>query len=164
MRGFVTLATAFALPAAFPQRDLAVLTAFAVVFATLVLQGLTLAPLIRIFKLNQEEVSRRELAQARANLADAALTSLGDHTGPEADNLKYGYTIQKEASKELARSHPLKRRRALGLAAISAERSQLEQLRNNDLIGPEAYLLLQEELDWSELTLLCDDERRIQES
>lgn len=44
MRGFVTLATAFALPASFPQRDLVVLVAFAVVLATLVMQGLTLAP------------------------------------------------------------------------------------------------------------------------
>ncbi len=39
MRGLVTLATAFALPASFPQRDLIVLTAFAVVLATLVVQG-----------------------------------------------------------------------------------------------------------------------------
>ncbi len=37
MRGLVTLATAFALPASFPQRDLIVLTAFAVVLATLVI-------------------------------------------------------------------------------------------------------------------------------
>ena len=36
MRGLVTLATAFALPANFPQRDLVVLTAFAVVIGTLV--------------------------------------------------------------------------------------------------------------------------------
>src|SRR4029453_1810350 len=40
MRGLVTLATAMALPASFPQRDLILLTAFAVVLATLVVQGL----------------------------------------------------------------------------------------------------------------------------
>ncbi len=56
MRGFVTLATAFALPASFPQRDLAVLTAFAVVLATLVLQGSTLVPLIRLLKLDQADL------------------------------------------------------------------------------------------------------------
>src|SRR5262249_12700683 len=39
MRGLVTLATAFALPGDFPERDLIVLTAFAVVLATLVVQG-----------------------------------------------------------------------------------------------------------------------------
>ena len=44
MRGIVTLATAYALPAGFPHRDLALLCAFTVVVGTLVLQGLTLAP------------------------------------------------------------------------------------------------------------------------
>lgn len=48
MRGFVTLATAFALPTNFPQRDTIVLTAFAVVLGTLVFQGLTLRPLISL--------------------------------------------------------------------------------------------------------------------
>ena len=39
MRGLLTLATAFALPDDFPQRDLVVLTAFAVLLATLVIQA-----------------------------------------------------------------------------------------------------------------------------
>jgi len=39
MRGLVTLATAFALPAQFPGRDLIVLSAFTVVLGTLVFQG-----------------------------------------------------------------------------------------------------------------------------
>ena len=47
MRGAVSLAAALALPADFPQRDLIVFLTFAVIFVTLVLQGLTLPPLIR---------------------------------------------------------------------------------------------------------------------
>ena len=51
MRGIVTLAAAFAIPETcrrqpFPYRDLILLCAFAVVLGTLVLQGLTLKPLI----------------------------------------------------------------------------------------------------------------------
>ena len=46
MRGIVSLAAAMALPPAFPYRDLIVLTAFAVVLGTLVIQGLTLKPLL----------------------------------------------------------------------------------------------------------------------
>ena len=46
MRGIVTLAAAFALPEGFPYRDLILLTAFAVVLGTLVVQGLTLRPVI----------------------------------------------------------------------------------------------------------------------
>ncbi|MGO7259150.1 cation:proton antiporter, partial [Rhizobium brockwellii] len=53
MRGLVTLATAFALPADFPERDLVVLTAFAVVLATLVIQGATMAPMIHFLKLGR---------------------------------------------------------------------------------------------------------------
>ena len=52
-RGIVTLAAAFAIPETlpdgtpFPHRDLFLVCAFAVVLVTLVLQVLTMAPLIR---------------------------------------------------------------------------------------------------------------------
>ncbi len=70
MRGFVTMSTALALPASFPQRDTATLTAFAVVVATLVFQGLTLAPLIRLLGLDRSKVADRETAQVRAKAGD----------------------------------------------------------------------------------------------
>jgi CPA1 family monovalent cation:H+ antiporter len=56
MRGIVTLAAAYALPTTlgdgspFPYRDLALLCAFLVVLGTLVVQGLTLGPLIALLK------------------------------------------------------------------------------------------------------------------
>ena len=65
MRGLVALATTFALPLDFPQRDLIVLTAFAVVLATLVLQGLTLSPVVRLLGLDGETGLAEELAQLR---------------------------------------------------------------------------------------------------
>ena len=46
MRGLVTLATAFALPENFPYRDLILFVAFTVVLGSLVIQGVTLRPLI----------------------------------------------------------------------------------------------------------------------
>ena len=164
MRGFVTLATAFALPPSFPQRDLVVLTAFSVVLATLVLQGLTLAPLIRLLKLNQGDAVQRELAEARSRLAAVALTALATQTGPEVEHLRYSYQIQRDAAGDPSRGHLLKRRREIGLRAILAGREELERLQRFDLVGSDTYLLLQEELDWNELTLLCDEERRIEES
>ncbi len=164
MRGFVTLATAFALPASFPQRDLAVLTAFSVVLATLVLQGLTLTPLIRLLKLNQADFTQRELAQARARLATAALTTLAEQHGPEVESVRFPYEIRRAATGDEPHGvQAVQRRRELGLTAIVAEREELEVLRNQDVIGAETYLLLQEEIDWNELTLLCDEERRIEE-
>ena len=47
MRGSVSLAAALALEPDFPKRDLILLLTFAVIFSTLVLQGLTLPALIR---------------------------------------------------------------------------------------------------------------------
>jgi monovalent cation/hydrogen antiporter len=163
MRGFVTLATAVALPASFPQRDLAVLTAFSVVLATLVLQGLTLTPLIRLLKLNQDDALKREVADGRYRMAEAALTVLENQTGPEAANLRDGYLIQRDATNDPCGAHAVKRRRELGLEAVMAQREELERMRTDDTISADTYLLLQEELDWTELTLLCDDERRIEE-
>ena len=62
MRGIVTLAAALALPAAFPFRDLIVLTAFSVVLGTLVIQGLTLKPLLRALDLQDDDPVGHEVA------------------------------------------------------------------------------------------------------
>jgi NhaP-type Na+/H+ or K+/H+ antiporter len=164
MRGFVTLATAFALPASFPQRNLVVLSAFSVVLATLVLQGLTLGPLIRWLKLNSDDVLQQELIAARTGLASAALTALESVTGPEVENLRYPYLVERDAPGNSAYCRSLERRRRFGLAAIAAERGELEKLRENDRVGAGAYLFLQEQFDWNELTLLSDVERRIEEN
>lgn len=164
MRGFLTLATAFALPASFPQRDLAVLTAFSVVLATLVLQGLTLTPLVRLLKLDQHDARDREIRNGRERLATAALKVLAAQTGAEVENLRYSYLLQCDAVHDPSQAHPLDRRREFGLSAVAAQREELEHLRTDDVLSPETYLLLQEELDWNELTLLCDEDRRIEES
>jgi monovalent cation/hydrogen antiporter len=66
MRGLVTLATAFALPLDFPSRDLIVLSAFSVVLATLVIQGLTLLPLVRLLGLDGDDGLEEELEGTRA--------------------------------------------------------------------------------------------------
>src|SRR5262249_27191312 len=77
MRGIVTLAAALALPTdvngtAFPFRDLIVLTAFAVVLGTLVIQGLTLGPLVRAFRLRDDDPVAREVRTARDRALGAA--------------------------------------------------------------------------------------------
>ena len=163
MRGILTLATAFALPKEFPQRDLIVLTAFAVVLATLVIQGATLGPLIRMLGLDRRETQAAELAGARAGLTAAALRALGNHGGDEAEQLRRHYRLQHEAWAHGVEK-PARRLRKLGLETVAAQRETLEEMRANHRLGLEEYLLLQEELDWKELTLLPEDDRRIEES
>ena len=164
IRGFVTLATAFALPSSFPQRDTAVLTAFSVVLVTLVVQGLTLAPLIRWLGLDQTDASERELQSARAALAAIALATLSHRSTPEAEQLRFVYSLDRESAAGKAVSCRFEDYRKAGLIAIRAERRELERMRTRDQLGSGLYLKLQEELDWRELTLLPEDHRQIEES
>lgn len=164
MRGLVTLATAFALPADFPQRDLIVLTAFAVVLATLVVQGLTLAPLVHLLKLDGETGLETELAQVRAELAKAALATLEDKTGPIADHWRFAFETACTAATPLGDAAALTEKRSLGFAAVRRQRERLEELRNAERVGADAYMILQEELDFTEVALTSESERRIEES
>jgi NhaP-type Na+/H+ or K+/H+ antiporter len=85
MRGLVTLATTFALPADFPQRDMVVLAAFSVVLATLVVQGLTLSPVIRLLGLDRRAQGAGELRTIRHQIVAAGLASVEGRGGPEAE-------------------------------------------------------------------------------
>lgn len=163
MRGLVSLATAFALPASFPQRDLVVLTAFAVVLATLVIQGLTLPWLIRALGVDRLEDSDRAVAQARAALVEAALARLAGQSGDSADALRRLYRLKTAAGDDQDAAAQLRAHRTLGLSIVAAQRATLDRLRDEESIGTDDFYLLQEELDWRELTLLPDGERQIAE-
>jgi NhaP-type Na+/H+ or K+/H+ antiporter len=164
MRGLVTLATAFALPAAFPQRDLIVLTAFAVVLATLVIQGLTLGPLVRLLKLDGDNGLGAELDKARADLAAVGLATLEDKSGPAADYWRYEFETLRDGALLEGEHAPLDLKRQYGLAAVRKQRKRLEKLRAEERVGPDAYIVLQEELDFAEVALNLETDQHIEES
>ena len=164
MRGLVTLGTAFALPQGFPQRDLVVLTAFAVVLVTLVVQGLSLKPLIRLLGLDQLEDGEQQVADARLALARTGLTALAGNDGQDAANLRYRYLIEVSAACQADDTEERARFRELGRAAIKAERDELDAFREHHGLTAEAFYELQEGLDWRELSLMPDADRRIEES
>src|SRR5262249_50078021 len=64
MRGIVSVAAAIALSPTFPFRNMIVFTAFAVVLGTLVIQGLTLKPLLRLLDLHDDDPVGREVIAA----------------------------------------------------------------------------------------------------
>jgi monovalent cation/hydrogen antiporter len=163
MRGLLSLATAFALPAGFPQRDLVVLTAFAVVLATLVVQGLTLGPLIRLLRLHQMENPENDMAEARRALSTAADLRLRGEEGAAAESLRALYRLKRDAAEDDGARAELERHRALGLAVVAEQRRALDRLLDEERIGMDEFYRLQEEIDWRELTLLPDGERRIEE-
>src|SRR4030095_11764220 len=76
MRGAVSLAAALALPLDFPMRNLILFLTFSVIFATLVLQGLTLPALIRRLRFERDTAEEREELKARLAATHAALDRL----------------------------------------------------------------------------------------
>jgi CPA1 family monovalent cation:H+ antiporter len=155
MRGVVTLATALALPADFPRRDLLVFTAFAVVLVTLVLQGFTLGPLLRRLRLRDDGALEREIALARAATARAALASLGDADTAAARLLRQEYQQRaRDAEAAGPRDGPAPTAAAaLPRDLLGAERRELESLRRSERIGDEAYRTVREDLDWREVSV-----------
>jgi CPA1 family monovalent cation:H+ antiporter len=154
MRGIVTLAAAFALPTEFPHRDLMLLTAFAVVLGTLVIQGLTLKPLIAALSLKDDNLVDGEVSQARAIAYRAALDEINSDPSEEAEVLRLEYSavlLRAESdpdgnvASELP-ADPMRRR------AIGAARRSLLMLRETGVIGDDAFHRLEEELDWAELS------------
>jgi len=155
MRGIVTLAAAFALPEGFPYRDLMLLTAFAVVLGSLVIQGLTLRPLISALRLQDENTVASEVGRARAAAYRAALEEIDGDPSEEAEILRLEYRallLRAESDPDGRVStgelpaDPLRRR------AIGAARRSILALRESEVIGDDAFHAAEEELDLLELT------------
>ncbi|TPK02275.1 sodium:proton antiporter [Mesorhizobium sp. B2-5-9] len=151
MRGLVTLAAAFALPVEFPARDPIVLAAFTVVLGTLVLQGMSLKPLLRVLKLDPDETVDREVAKARVVVMQAALDVLSGKTSSAAAAVREQYAAQRKVAKNPEDAQAATEYDRLRLYAIKSQRDALEELRRNGTIGDEAYHRLEEEIDWTEL-------------
>jgi len=151
MRGLVTLVVAIALPAGFPGRDPIVLAAFAVVLGTLVLQGMTLKPLLRILNFDPDKTVDNEVAQARVAIMQAALDVLNRKTSAAAAVVREQYEAQRVIAENPDDAQAATEYDRLRLYAIKRQRDTLEALRRNGTIGDEAYHRLEEEIDWAEL-------------
>ena len=157
MRGIVTLAAALALPADFPHRDLLLLASFSVVLVTLVLQGLTLTPLMRLLALAGDDTVAREIRLARVEVARAALAALGDGDsgGGGGELLRRKLESHLQRAEQAAADPAAPDSRADETEALHrahlAERRTLFDLRARGVIGDDAFHRVEEELDWAEL-------------
>jgi Na+/H+ antiporter len=152
MRGLVTLAIALGLPETFPSRDLIVLSAFVVVLGTLVVQGLTLGPLIRLLGIKPDESFERELSPARVALLDAAVESLGDRNDVPAARVRAYYAEERKATEKGDYLHAGSATTQLRMKAIAAQRKKLAQMRHAEQIDDDIFHTLEQELDWDELS------------
>ncbi len=162
MRGAVSLAAALAVPLvtntseAFPGRGLILLT-FSAILATLVLQGLTLGPLIGWLRLEgDEEADKLMELKARLEGAHAALERLeqlrkDELVSPSAEERiqRYESGLQEGGStKEYTESSAAWRnwRREL----LTAEREAIVSLRDRGEISPDVMRRIQRDLDLEE--------------
>jgi monovalent cation/hydrogen antiporter len=165
MRGIVTLAAALALPTSshggfeFPYRDMMLVTAFAVVLGTLVLQGLTLRPLIQRLQLEPDDSVEREIRLARVQTLQAAVDAAEHCPGAETAALvRHRYQVQlQHAEEDLANpsetpdANVRQADAEVVRAATDAARQRLVRLRADGTIGDAAFQRVEEELDWAEL-------------
>jgi Na+/H+ antiporter len=161
MRGAVSLAAALALPPDFEQRDLLIFLTFAVIFATLVLQGLTLPPLIRWLRVVDDggEEEREDLS-ARLVATKAALARI--------EELKEEEWTRDDTLERLQRLYEYRKRRLAARAGkiedegfedrsfayqtivrevLEAQRAEIVRMRNAGTISNEVMHRIERELD-----------------
>jgi monovalent cation/hydrogen antiporter len=172
MRGGVSLAAALALPLAagghaFPNRSDIILIAYIAIAASLVIEGLTLSPLIRRLGLSQEDALAREEARAHVALAQTALRHIDELAEREdlseaiADPLRMVYEqrihrLEPEAEADATPGDEAaiaRQIRELRRDLIAVERRRLAELRRRGEISAESVRRVEHELDLEESRL-----------
>ncbi len=163
MRGIVSLATALALPLAlgdgrpFPFRTEIILIAMVVIVMTLVVQGLSLAPIIRWMDFTPEHQHAEEERFARREALRRGAEAIEDLSRePWADARDVEWL--RAEMRERVRAHEHHRgdsesRRRLRAGVIAAERRMLVRLRNEGAISDETLRELEQELDLESIRL-----------
>jgi CPA1 family monovalent cation:H+ antiporter len=166
MRGAVSLAAALALPLDFQMRELILFLTFAVILATLVVQGLTLPTLIRRLRFSDDGSEAKEELRARLAATHAALERL--------DQLAVEDWTRDDTVERLQRLFEFRRRRLKERAGIweddgaenqslayqrlvrellQAQREAIVRLRNQGEISNDVMHRIERELDLEDTRL-----------
>jgi monovalent cation/hydrogen antiporter len=146
LRGVVTLATAFLIPEGVPFRETLIFAAMVVTAGTLLLQGLTLPPLVRALGLRGPD-ARSDALQAATVLqtsSNAAIAHLGEIVGPDDAT----ETVQLLRDRIAARPNamweklgrpgdeetPAEEYRRLRLKTIDIERNEVLKIRSSGTV------------------------------
>jgi Na+/H+ antiporter len=173
MRGIVSLAAALALPltihdgSPFPGRDLIVFLTFIVILVTLVVQGLSLPPIIRWLGVEDDGAAEKEERGARLTANQAALARLD--AMPQAKEtskadalqrlrIEYEDRIRQLSIHESEKANTPNRQFSTEYERLSHETLQIErqtilQLRNDLVINDEVLRRIQRDIDLAEASL-----------
>jgi hypothetical protein len=171
MRGADSLAGALAIPLVlangqpFPGRDLILLLTFCVIFATLVLQGLTLTPLVHWLKIKDDRITEKEEKLARLKANEAALARLEEL---ETSSRARRQTVERLRSEYEDRIRQLRIEvpdgesvsrlyspdfEELAREMLQTERDTVIALRNEEAINDQALRRIQRDIDLAEARL-----------
>jgi CPA1 family monovalent cation:H+ antiporter len=172
MRGAVSLAAALAIPletdagTPFPERNLIIFLTFAVIFSTLVLQGLSLPAVIRRLGVTDDGTEDREELRARLAATRAALAqidALADEDWTRDETIErmramYQYRKRRFAARAGKIEDDGYEDRSLAYqqmvqAVLAAERAELVRLRNEGEISNEVMTRLVRDFDLEEARL-----------
>jgi CPA1 family monovalent cation:H+ antiporter len=165
MRGVVTLAIALTLPQSMPARELMLVTAFAVIFVTVVVQGTSLGWLIRkVQPVDEDPPAKLSMAAAEARIAGAraavvevqAYDAEGNLIHPQllAQTRKRLEVTERYASDAETFMAGIRSHFDVVLASIAAGREELIRVHRAGLIEDEVLHELERDLDVEELGIL----------
>ena len=170
IRGGLSLAAALAIPlrradgSPFPDRDLVIVVAAAVIVASLLMQGTSLPWLLRRLGLRAEDFGTAE-NKVRLKAARAALEWLDDHSGAESadEATKSARALYEAKLRRLQLGPPgdedsdeareMERYRALRLELLGVERSTVLALRRDGRINATVLRTVERDLDLEEARL-----------
>jgi CPA1 family monovalent cation:H+ antiporter len=172
MRGAVSLAAALAIPlttdagAPFPQRDLIIFLTFCVILGTLVVQGLTLPEVIRVFGIEPDHLDEEEDARARITAADAAVARLDELIGEDwvredtAERMRGLYDFRRnrfssrfDESSDGAIEQQSQAYQRLRRELLDAERDAIVQMRHQGEISSDVERRVLRDLDLEDARL-----------
>jgi CPA1 family monovalent cation:H+ antiporter len=158
MRGVVSLATALALPRHtesgyfFPYRTEIILIAMCVIVLTLLVQGLSLGPIVRALHFEPEQAHQAEERLARLEATRRGAEALEDLSHEDWVDQRDVEALRAEVRERVRMSEEhggsYAGRRRLRLAMIDAERRMLIRLRNENAISDDVLRALEQELDF----------------
>jgi len=176
-RGVITLAAVFAIPFTtndhrpFPDRDLLLLCAYLVVLVTLVGQGLTFGPLLRVLGLRANEAEDAQVRhEARLAAIGAALSAVDEMKARRdipastadamraalrrrADRHQASFSMLTSSDGEIGWTPELEAAIRAQHAVIGAQRDELLRWRDSGRMSDGCFRSLQHELDLEERTL-----------
>lgn len=171
MRGVVSLAAALAIPLTvdgltpFPQRNLIIFLTFCVIFSTLVFQGLTLRPLIKLLGIKADGKEHEKEQEIRTRIANSLIEHIEENYSLALNDAvlnqiktKYEIRIQrlrKESTERLS-GEQISQLQKIQQELLAIERNHIIILRKKSIVSDEILRKLEYELDLEETRLMLE--------